>query len=87
MAGTLSEVAFMSVREQMEELSIDGPGTAEKTVTEFVNGYENPVAWHAKFKIDKNQLTQDVLFDNIDMKNTTLAQYGSDKPEHIKWKL
>jgi len=54
---------------------------------DFVTGYENPVAWHRKFDVPRDQLTKDVLFDNVDMKYTTLAQYQSDKPEYIKWKL
>jgi len=54
---------------------------------DFVVGYENPVAWHRKFNVPSEQLTKDVLFDNVDMKTITLAQYELDKPEYIKWKL
>lgn len=81
------EVALWSLREQMEDVSINDLDTSKVPVTAYVEGYENPVAWYEKFKINKNQLTKDVLFDNKDMRDITLAQYGSDKPEYIKWKL
>jgi len=55
---------------------------------DFVDGYENPVAWQKKHKRRSDQ--SDVLFDNLDMKAITLDQYDMqhDKlPEFIKWKL
>lgn len=55
---------------------------------DYVDGYENPIAWHKKHNIRNDLLPKDVLFDNKDMRNITLAQYGDDDmPEYIKWKL
>lgn len=55
---------------------------------DFVHGHENPVRWHETFNVSKEKLTKDVLFDNEDMRDITLAQYdGDDKPEYVKWKL
>ncbi|XP_050435571.1 uncharacterized protein LOC126842576 [Adelges cooleyi] len=54
---------------------------------EFVTGYENPVSWHRKHHVPREQLSKDVLFDNLDMKSMTLAQYYGRIPEYIKWKL
>lgn len=49
--------------------------------------YDNPMAWHRKYMKAGVRLTKDVLFDNVEMKYVTLAQYGYDQPEYIKWKL
>ncbi|XP_025203134.1 uncharacterized protein LOC112600180 [Melanaphis sacchari] len=55
----------------------------------FVDGYENPVAWRKRYKVCGDQ-SKDVLFDNLDMKAITQDQYGMQHdtyPEFIKWKL
>lgn len=62
--------------------------SSENTVNDFAGSeYENPVAWYRKYKKDNCRLTKDVLFDNVEMKYVTLAQYGCNQPEYIKWKL
>lgn len=61
---------------------------APEDTNDFVVGYENPVAWHRRYKTRVDQLKKDVLFDNLDMKNITSDQYsGNVKPEYIKWKM
>lgn len=57
------------------------------SINDFVDGYENPMAWHKKFVVRSDEKKKDVLFDNIDMRDITLAQYGSEQPENIKWRL
>lgn len=62
--------------------------SSNNTVNDFAGlEYDNPIAWHRKYKKTSVRLTKDVLFDNVEMKYITLAQYGSDRPEYIKWKL
>lgn len=61
---------------------------AEEEPNDFVEGYENPVAWHKQYKVRRDHIEKDVLFDNQDMKDLILGQYhGTDQPEYIKWKL
>ncbi|XP_060877932.1 uncharacterized protein LOC132950465 [Metopolophium dirhodum] len=57
-------------------------------VVDYVDGFENPVAWQKRYKGRSDQ--SDVLFDNLDMKSITLSQYSVENvklPEFIKWKL
>lgn len=53
---------------------------------DFVDGYENPIAWHKRHKVSGDQLN-DVLFDNLDMKSITEDQYRQERTEYVKWKL
>lgn len=81
-----------SVYDDFEKLSLSRRSSASEPPkalgSDFVDGYENPVAWHRKHNIRNDLLPKDVLFDNIDMRNITLAQYGEDDmPEYVKWKL
>jgi hypothetical protein len=55
---------------------------------DFVERYENPVSWHKKYDLRDDLLRKDVLFDNMDMKSITMAQYDPHNlPEYIKWRL
>ncbi|XP_026813262.1 uncharacterized protein LOC113553894 [Rhopalosiphum maidis] len=82
-----------------EDLSVNDPSTTIcqefkkinflPSTVNFVDGYENPIAWQKRFNVCGDQ-SKDVLFDNLDMKAITQGQYGMQHdtyPEFIKWKL
>ncbi|VVC25425.1 Tetratricopeptide-like helical domain [Cinara cedri] len=77
-----ADMSMSSIADAMSKIS------ASPEITDYVDGYENPVAWYRRYKVPRDKMTNDVLFDNIDMRDITLAQYDSgDKPESVKWKL
>lgn len=86
MASVQEHQDVWSVCDEFGKLCID-PSDGPVRVDDFVVGYENPIAWHRDCRVSKEKLTKDVLFDNMDMRDITMAQYDHEKPEYIKWKL
>lgn len=84
MAGRLPD----EPSDRPEDASSNRGRTDDDDDDDFVNGYENPVAWAKRYETRRSdRMYPDVLLHTVDTRDTTLGQFGGDKPEYVKWKL